>query len=69
MHCYPQELGDICLLVCIILCPILLMGNYVKLCFVIFSFVCIYELELAQIKVPEKMNLKKKGILFFFNMS
>lgn len=45
------------------------MGNYVKLCFVIFSFVCIYELEMAQLKVPEKMNFKKKGILFFFNMS
>lgn len=36
MHCYPQELGDAFLHICIILSSVLLTGSYVNLCFTIF---------------------------------
>lgn len=65
IHCYPQELGDIFLLICIILASVLLTGNYVNLCFVIFSFVRVYELGGTQLKVPENTNLEKKVHFIF----
>lgn len=42
-----------------ILGSVLLIGNYVNLCFIIFSFVCVYELEWNTTKVPQNTNLKK----------
>lgn len=64
---YSQELGDVFLLICIIFSSVLLTGNDVNLCLIIFSFVCVYELEWTQLKVPENTNLKKKSVLFFFS--
>lgn len=58
MHRYLQEPGDIALLICISSCPTLLRGNYVKLCFVIFSSACIHDLELMRIKAPEEAKFK-----------
>lgn len=60
MHCYLQERGAIAWLICVILGPTLLIGNYVKLCSVIFSFSRIYDPELIKkIRVLENATLKR----------